>query len=252
MNYDEIVNRVGLLSEEEFPVLDKLIDALLVTVCTEVDRESWFATERWVSDFTARIKAHYAFSSEPLSREQFETAFSASCEADGWSVTPPSSMTQRFSDVAVEKRDVSRKSISLKTSSAKGMRVQSVHISKLCEAAWIQDARVNRVRRDRLVETFQNFRSSADSIIMLRCFKYKNPVYYELIEIPSDIFSCVDDISVGDAQPGTVKLPSGDGDHYLTIGIDRSDAKITIRSVDISKCTIHAKWWISDQLLSDD
>ncbi len=46
----------------------------------------------------------------------------------------------------------------------------SAHISKLTEAAWIQDVRSARARRQRLLELFRDYRAAVDAIVMLRAF----------------------------------------------------------------------------------
>ena len=81
---------------------------------------------------------------------------------------------------------------------------------------------------------------------MLRAFREPDriPNRYQLIEIPSDLFKALEDApESGFAADGPVidcayrGLPSA-----AQVSIDRSDAKITIRRIQLAACTIHAEW----------
>lgn len=127
------------------------------------------------------------------------------------------------------------------------MRKSFVHISKLTEAAWIQDTRKQADRRARLVELFSDYRESTHCIVMLRGFKEADGVQYELIEIPTKLFEAVDDLDVTSAQAATIPIPVDATKPYMKIRVDRSDAKITLTGIQLSVCYVHCKWKLESQ-----
>lgn len=92
------------------------------------------------------VSAHHGATVEALGLTTFEVAFQNACEAVGWKVTRPQSATQRFIDATVDAGDVARK-LSLKSTAQQRLSLTTAHISKLTEAAWIQDVRSASVRR---------------------------------------------------------------------------------------------------------
>ena len=104
------------------------------------------------------------------------------------------------------------KMLSLKASSAKSMSKNSVHISKLTEAAWIQDARKQSDRRDKLIELFRDYRAITDAIIMLRRFTNAAGVIYELIEIPTSLFEPIDRLDTKQPSSRTFSVPPNSED----------------------------------------
>ena len=73
--------------------------------------------------------------------------------------------------------------ISLKSSKAKSLRNKTLHISKLTEAAWIQDCRTAAKRREHTHRLFREYCGDVDAIIQLRYFRDLH--LYELVDIPS-------------------------------------------------------------------
>ena len=53
-----------------------------------------------------------------------------------------------------------------RTIAAKNLSAKTAHISKLTEAAWLQDARTPRDRRARIRELFRSYQQAGDAIIM--------------------------------------------------------------------------------------
>jgi len=134
--------------------------------------------------------------------------------------------------------------LSLKASSVKDMRAPTVHISKLTEAAWIQDARRLSDRRDRIVQLFLDYQQTTSAIVMLRGFRGRQgfEVLYELLEIPTTIFEPVARLTVQQAQPGTIKIPGGTSAPDFSIRIDRSDSKVTLAGIRLDLCLVHGRW----------
>ncbi|EHB56121.1 hypothetical protein MycrhDRAFT_3315 [Mycolicibacterium rhodesiae JS60] len=123
-----------------------------------------------------------------------------------------------------------------------------VHISKLTEAAWIQDTRRQIDRRDKIVELFRAYRQATDGIIMLRGFELEAGVFYELVEIPTSLFEPIDSLDVPTAQLATIPVPpSSTGVPDLKIRIDRSDSKITLTAIQLRVCIVHGQWTLEAQ-----
>jgi hypothetical protein len=113
----------------------------------------------------------------------------------------------------------------------------------LTEAAWIQDERTQTGRRNRLVELFSQYRRATTSIVILRAFKQSDGgVVYELVEIPTQLFAAVDQLTVAQAQAGTIPIPPEQQPPNFKITVDRSDSKITLAGIRLAVCTVHARW----------
>jgi hypothetical protein len=239
---EHIHGQVDRLAGADLDVLSDFLDAITTAIEIQPGAPGWL-TRGWFDAFTARLRAHHALSIDPLSTKQFEDAFNASCRRQGWPTDPAESATHRFFDTAVVGPDSVPRTISLKASSAKDMRADAVHISKLTEAAWIQDERTQAGRRSRLVELFEQYRKATTSIIILRGFREPNGgVLYELVEIPTELFAAVDQLSVAQAQAATIPVPPEKPSPDFKIRIDRSDSKITLSGIRLVVCTVHARW----------
>lgn len=238
--------KIDSLGTEEVEVVNDFVDALLQPVDEKLLAGSWLTSAKWSEAFLTRLRAHHALSRVPLGKTQFEAAFEYACEAAGWTVTSSTSATQRFFDTTITIPGKSPKLLSLKSSSAKRMNKDSVDISKLTEAAWIQDARKQSDRRDKIVELFRDYRSSTDGIVMLRGFpKGADSVFYELLEIPSALLKPVDLLDIKTAQLGTIPVPPQSQSPYMKIGIDQSDGKIKLSGIKLTVCSVHGRWTFS-------
>jgi Type II site-specific deoxyribonuclease len=246
--------KVDALGDPEVVVVDHFVDAVLTPVDYELTGTSWLTVQPWAEAFLARLRAHHALNPEPLSTTAFESAFNASCKAAGWRVLPSSSATNRFFDTVLMVPGRGRMQISLKATAARDIREEWVHISKLTEAAWIQDTRREADHRAKLVELLTDYRRETDSIVMLRCFRDGGEavLLYELVEIPTTIFDSVDDLTTGQAQARTIPLPPAASDPIAKIRVDRSDAKITITGIRIEVCTVHGRWAIPSNLADEE
>jgi hypothetical protein len=247
VSHQDLHGKIDRLNDQEAEVVGDFVDALLTPVTTELLPGSWLATDSWAEAFLARLLAHHALSRTPLSTTQFEAAFEAACEAAGWGVGSSTSATQRFFDTTITIPRHAPMPISLKASSASDMRRGYVHISKLTEAAWIQDTRIQSERRAKLLGLFDEYRTSTHSIIILRGFKEADGVQYELIEIPTKLFEAVDDLDLASAQLSTIPIPVDAAKPYMKIRVDRSDAKITLTGIQLDVCEVHCRWKLESQ-----
>ena len=182
------------------------------------------------------ISAHHGVTVEALGLSSFENAFRSACEAVGWSVDPPGSATQRFVDLTVEASVGQARKLSLKSTAAQGLSTTSAHISKLTEAAWIQDVRSASTRQERTLELFEDYSAAVDAIVMLRAFRVNRttmPHRYQLIEIPTAIFASLAKAprSVFDADGPTIDCAYRNNPAAAQVSLDRSDAKITVNQI---------------------
>jgi hypothetical protein len=241
----ELHKKIDELSEPEVDVVSRFVDAVSAPIYIESLPETWLAAVAWRAKFATLLQIHHALSSEHLGTTPFETAFSRACEDTGWRVDQAKSATQRFYDVTLSNGDDLPQRLSLKASAEKAIRPEAIKISKLTEAAWIQDARTQAHRRDAIVQLFQHYRAETSAIFMLRFLPNKDyRFFYELAEIPTSIFDQVDQLTVKQAGESTINLPPGAStrERDFAITIDRSDAKITLTGIRLDICIVHGRW----------
>lgn len=239
--------QIDRLSEGQAAVVSDFVAAVLAPLYSDPMPTTWLTASAWTDAFLARLRGHHGLSTEPLSTTQFEAAFNEACLAAGWDVEAATSPIQRFFDTTVTLPGSRPQRLSLKASSAQGMSSRSVHISKLTEAAWIQDVRRQSDRRDRIIELFQHYQATTSSIVMLRGFRGRKgcDVLYELLEIPTAIFAPITRLTIEQAQAPTIKIPPDSATPDFSIRIDRSDAKITLTAIQLAVCIIHGRWGIN-------
>ena len=210
-------------------------------------RGTWLTgSPEWIEYFGLALSVHHSATAEPLGLTAFEAVFRNACDHLGWPTDPPGSRTRRFVDLTVRPTGKPERRLSLKSTAAKRLSNTSLHISKLTEAAWIQDARTARHRQERTQELFRQYRSAVTHIVMLRAFRESQdevPNRYQLVEIPASVFDSVQraPLSVFERDAPLIECDIG-GNKVAVVAIDRSDAKITVRRVKLSACTVHAEW----------
>ncbi|HLF10262.1 MAG TPA: hypothetical protein VJA26_03540, partial [Gammaproteobacteria bacterium] len=144
---------------------------------------------------------------------------------------------QRFWDVMVDGRK-----ISLKSSKARSLRDSVLHISKLTEAAWIQDCRTAKKRQERTQALFSDYCDEVDAIVQLRYFSSSKQ--YELVEVPVLLFRQILKVprTYFSADGPTINIPIGKDPPDFTLKLDRSDAKITVANINKALCIVHGTW----------
>ena len=85
---------------------------------------------------------------------------------------------------------------------------------------------------------------------MLRAFRRRGrvlPWKYQLVEIPTAIFSSLEDAPLSAFAPDgpTIDCPYRDESVAARVSLDRSDAKITVKQTKLSVCTLHAEWHLT-------
>ena len=254
--YDKFIDQANLKASIEsltpmgVRFVGRIIDSLSSPLQAETS-DTWLGqTPGWIEYFGLSISVHHGTTTEPLGLVSFEVAFRNACEAVGWTVDEPGSATQRFVDMAVQTDDSEERRLSLKSTAAQRLSETTAHISKLTEAAWIQDVRNARTRRDHTLDLFRQYRSAVDAIIILRAFRPDRaavPTKYQLLEIPTDIFATLEDapLAAFAADGPTIDCTYHGDPSAARVSLDRSDAKITIKQIKLSACTLHAEWLVS-------
>ncbi len=218
---------------------DRHVKELLAALrgsCSEVfDKNSGFS-QAFADDLRASLMIHHYYLQAALGTNFFESAFLKAARASGHHVSPAPD-GGRFWDVAIDGRK-----ISLKSSAAAGMSVNRLHISKLCEASWIQDMRSAAQREALTKNLFEQYTDLVDSIIQLRYFK--KTFTYELVSIPSSLLRQVLNVPrVNFSADGPrIGIPVGKNPPDFTLHLDRSDAKITLANINKGVCSVIGQW----------
>ena len=248
MTLDELKATLDSFSPIKIEFVAKVMESLANPPSANIrSRGTWLTSEPdWIEYFGLALSVHHGTTTEPLGRTSFETVFRNACEQLCWSIDPPGSPTERFVDLVVRPQPGNCLRLSLKSSAAKNLSETTLHISKLTEAAWIQDVRTARDRRDRTLELFRQYQSAVTQIVMLRAFREdidKIPHKYQLVEVPVSIFDSIQQAPLGVFERDAPVIECTVGDRVAAmVAIDRSDAKITVKKVQLAACTVHAEW----------
>lgn len=216
--------------------LDELLGAMRGPCAETLPATSSVVDAAFAREFKATLLIHHYFLRAPLATNSFEAAFVRAARAAGHTVNPAPD-GHRFWDV-----EVNGKKISLKSTAQKGLRVNSLHISKLCEAAWIQDVRGPAQREQHTKALFAEYTSVVNSIFQLRLFRAK--ALYELVEIPTSILAQVSGVPRAEFAPDgpSIGIPVGKDPPDFTLKLDRSDAKVTLANINKAVCTVVGRW----------
>ena len=246
MNLDELKAEIDKLSPIKIAFVANVVDSLAHPPRSDIQvPDTWITgSPAWMEYFGLALSVHHAATTEPLLLTAFETVFRNACRAAGWPTDVPGSTTRRFLDLEVAPDDGVWRRLSLKSTAAKSLRQTTAHISKLTEAAWIQDVRTPTARRTAVRELFRRYGEAVDAIVMLRAFRDGTTISrYQLVEIPVAIFDSVHTALLSDFQSDAPAIPCvRDGATVATIVVDRSDAKITVRNIRLAACVVHAEW----------
>ena len=210
-------------------------------------KRTWInENDDWIEYFSLALSIHHATTTEPLGLIGFEIEFCNACDSVGWKYEKPESATHRFVDLMIRRPAERTRRLSLKSTAAQRLSRTTAHISKLTEAAWIQDMRSSRERRDRTQDLIRDYMAAVDSIIMLRAFRKPNqvPVRYQLLEIPTVIFGSIHEapLDAFAADGPTIDCSFQGHEVAARVSLDRSDAKITVKQIALAACIVHAEW----------
>ena len=244
----ELKDQLETLSPTGILFVAKMVESLAAPPQVRVVHQETWLTSEWIEYFGLALSVHHGTTTEPLAQKSFETVFRNACESVGWQILNPVSETRRFLDLEIRRDGYPEQKLSLKSTAAQQLSRTTVHISKLTEAAWVQDMRTARDRREGTLMLFREYMAAVDSILMLRAFrKGQNiPSVYQLVEIPSDIFQSLEQapLAMFNADGPTIDCSYGGHDVAARVSLDRSDAKITIKQIQLAVCTVHVEWEI--------
>ena len=242
MTLADLKFKLDQLSPVKVEFVSRVVDSLSRPPRATVSGDTWInASPEWIEYFGLSLSVHHGATPEPLALMAFETAFRNACGYMQWPMDEPGSLTRRFVDITVNGRR-----LSLKSTAARNLSDNALHISKLTEAAWIQDTRTPGARRAAMLDLFLQYRKAVDAIVMLRAFRGdagSPPRRYQLVEIPVEIFDSIQLSSLRDFERDAPVIAClVDGEPVAHVAVDRSDAKITVRKIQLSACIVHAEW----------
>ena len=193
MTLDELKARLDSFTPAKIAFVSTVVESLSNPSQANIRSQGTWLTgvPEWIEYFGLALSVHHAATTVPLGLTSFETVFRNACSHVDWAVTAPNSATQRFVDLSIRAGSDRARHLSLKSTAAKGLSPTAVHISKLTEAAWIQDTRTPAARRQATLDLFASYQRVVTSILMLRAFRESDndqaPRLYQLVEIHSGI-----------------------------------------------------------------
>jgi hypothetical protein len=236
-----LLDELGKLDDEQIARLLEIARAMAAPITEWVNPKSRVLTPKFTAEFRSRLQAHHATHTTPMDRLGFENAFLSASRAANRSTQPAPSRTTRFYDATIDGARTA-----LKTEGAQSMKPDQLHISKLSEAAWIQDMRSARTRRTRTEQLVNEFLAAVKRIFILRYYVREPAPYYELVEVPVRHFQLVLGLPLTAYASDSPRLPVEDKHGFIMeFHLDRSDSKITVGKIQKSRCIVHGDWRLS-------
>ena len=240
----DVVRTLSRLTPTQVEVVKAIIDRFADEQVNEHCRDD-FLTREAFEYFSIRLAAHHAYSSTVLKKENFEHILQQSFLRAGIPATRAESMTERGADLTA-----GNVTLSLKTEAARNLRLDSITISKLMEAAWIKGITSTEDIPERVAAMVMPHFSNYDRIFILRSYPDRErdgSIRYDLREIPKTVLARVKHLRPEDFTPLTrtrttsaeVKI---EGRRAFKFRLDGSDDKLTINYLDVAFCPLHA-WW---------
>lgn len=233
---------VHTLDDEQVGKLLEVARVMARPIKETIDPKSKLMTLAFVAEFRARLQAHHATHTTQMDRLGFENAFLSASRAAGLETEEAPSRTTRFYDATV-----SGEKVALKTEGALSMKADFLHISKLSEAAWIQDMRSARRRCEASIGLIDDFLDAVDRIYVLRYYQASAAPHYELVEIPIGHFKLIKKLKASDfnSDAPRPKISDSKGD-IMVFKLDRSDSKVTIAKINKARCIVHGEWELAE------
>ena len=232
------------LSETQFKLVEGIINQFSVPYLHICRHEfSDLISDDVLADFGDTLRAHHLFSNEAFTKDKFEYALVKVLINCG-SQAEMAARGKRGNDILVN--DIP---ISLKTQADKGIKRESIHISKYMELGrgnWSDNPADLIGLRDSFLHHLQGY----ERVFTLRCLTKVNDIWeYELVEIPKTLLE--------EAEKGTLTMQINskqspkpgycdvqlNGSKALQLYFDGgTERKLQIRNLDIKNCVIHATW----------
>ncbi len=247
MTKEERIQRLNCsipeLSSYRLQLVDKVVGVFQTPKTFSRDRDSSLITSQVLEDFGDVLRLHHAFSREPFSKDKFEYAlervliesrFSASLALRG----------SRGYDI-----EIGEERFSLKTEAAKGIKENTIHISKFMELGggqWGSDPSDLIGLR----QQFLNNLGGVQRILILRALQKGTPSYrYELVEIPKQLLAKAADgrleMKIDSSQnpkPGYCYVEEGSELLFLLYFDGGGERKLQIKGLKKAPCLVHGTW----------
>ena len=130
MNLEELRVRLGTFSPQQLEFVATVVESLSNPPHADIlQHRTWLnSSANWMEYFALALSVHHGATTEPLGTTAFETVFRNACRAANWDVESPISATRRFVDVVVRCTNASYRHLSLKSTAARRLSEQTVHI----------------------------------------------------------------------------------------------------------------------------
>jgi hypothetical protein len=242
---EDLATLIQTLSPAKQRQLTDITKALAQPIEADINWTAGLVTPEFADEFASRLQLHHATHSKELQRTAIEDAFREASIAAGRTVSPPMSATARFIDEVIDGEGVA-----LKGTAARDIKADRVHISKLCEAAWIQDVRGAAAREEAAKNQIRMYLELVDRIYQLRVMPNALQWVYELVEIPVALFEPILHLDRNLFAPDGPRIEVNDRLGLCMMFIlDRSDSKITISKIPIMRCVVHGRWSLAKRAM---
>lgn len=247
----ELEARIRSASAIEIEWLISILDAIRHPTEEWINPASDIVTRTFADAFSQRLRLFHALHDpgEVLTKKAFEFTFKGASYAAGRNAVLVDNSTHAGADAIVD-----GVRFSLKTEAARGIRRETITISKLMESAWTKDCKSINDFLAVMPRVLAHLRQY-ERILVLRAFgrlATSPEVRYELIEIPKELLLQAEYITAADFKPvtkarGTTVAVRYGGRQAFYLVFDGSDQKITIRRLPVALCTMHASWTLQSQ-----
>lgn len=231
------------LSSYRLQLVDKVVGVFQTPKTFSRDRDSCLITSQVLEDFGDVLRLHHAFSREPFSKDKFEYALERVLIESRFlaSLAPRGS---RGYDI-----EIGEERFSLKTEAAKGIKENTIHISKFMELGggqWGSDPSDLIGLR----QQFLNNLGGIQRILILRALQKGTPSYrYELVEIPKQLLAKAAngrlEMKIDSSQnpkPGYCYVEEGVELLFSLYFDGGGERKLQIKGLKKALCVVHGTW----------
>lgn len=238
-----LIAAIPELSNYRLQLVDRVVIAFNQPKDFRRNAKSSLITPAVLEDFGDVLRMHHCLSREPFSKDKFEYALERVLNEAG-SAAAMAPRGQRGFDI-----EISGQKFSLKTEAAKGIRENTIHISKFMElggGTWGS----NPEDLIGLRAQFMNALNGISRILVLRALKKGDPLFlYELVEISKDLLlKAIDgrlemmNTSTQHPKPGYCHVEEN-GNRLFSLYFDGGgERKLQVKGLQKSLCTVHAIW----------
>lgn len=239
----QLITAIPELSSYRLQLVDKVVGVFQTPKTFSRNQNSSLVTSQVLEDFGDVLRLHHAFSREPFSKDKFEYALERVLIESRFlaSLAPRGS---RGYDI-----EIGEERFSLKTEAAKGIKENTIHISKFMELGggqWGSDpSDLNGLRQQ-----FLNNLGGIQRILILRALQKGAPSYrYELVEIPKQLLAKAAngrlEMKLDSSQtpkPGYCYVEEG-GELLFSLYFDGGgERKLQIKGLRKALCVVHGTW----------